>query len=114
MWRTPLDITVHRGDYTAIRLLIIHSVDIKAVNGSQRITALYRAYLKGDYKAVKILLKASVLVDRRERHKWCAFNYTVTYHVKDPSKLLSLLLRYGADVIAELDFGWQPLGHAVT
>jgi len=111
---TPLDIAVHRGDHAAMRLLIAYGADIEAINGGRRTTALHRACLKGDYEAVKILLEAGASVDARERHKWHALCCAATCPVEDPSKLLSLLLRYGADVNADTNFGWQSLSHAIT
>jgi ankyrin repeat protein len=112
--QTPLDIAVHRGgDHTAMRLLIAHGANIEAISGGRRTTALHRACLKGDYEAVKILLEAGASVDTRERHKWNALACAATCPIENPSKLLSLLLRYGADVNAECGFGWQPLSQAI-
>ena len=100
-----------------MKFFLEHGADINAVNMVGR-TALMRATVNKKFEMIELLLKKGASINSLDNDKTSALLYiytipTVDISSKYKSKLVNILLKYGADVNIPNKYGYTPFMLAV-
>ncbi|KAK3379075.1 ankyrin repeat-containing domain protein [Lasiosphaeria ovina] len=96
--RSPLCLAAMRGNLSAVKLLLRAGADVNLKVIKAGTTALHEACSSGRHEVVKVLLEAGALVNERTSNGLTPI--TVAARVSEGARIISLLIRHGANVQA--------------